>query len=352
MASFLDLPGDVMFIIMEYCNSVEDIYSLVTTQPGALWHFLAYRHRFIKICVQDLKSRHGELLPIQFVFAARLRHLRQQKEFYQSTVEKAEQMMLPIFDECMQHQYPYALDLSRLSLSALNALSLLGRDAEKQPAIFSFYSVLCYVHDQHRSMVLDVIQHLDKISQHSSANKALKMELIGVEGAQACLTLLILLCRFQSRSQQDMDKYTHYLTSQGLSMLLKLRNMTIEEKTLFVLWSFDAVSQSPNTLVKKHKGTYTMEPREEGDGFPALLEELPPKRKAFVEFPEGSVDKTEAAVLQGQTGGNHLARVDLDPHASAEFAKRSDPKIIVRPRQESNLESLQGSVIEDRNVAP
>ncbi|KAF4995275.1 hypothetical protein FGRMN_5240 [Fusarium graminum] len=356
MASFVDLPVNVMFNTMQYCNSAEDTYSLLTTQLGALKHFLANRNRFITPCVQDLKSRYGSVLSSQFILAARLRHIRQQKDFHHSTIEEAEKLIRPVFDNCMQNRYRYDLNLARLSISALNALSLVGRDADcvvtslseqdlrpkihrewrpkdgpfvivttayhnavfhfeaycqlffrkqdllfkthpemrplmfqrsfryhmgewgtnkqepllltKDKTIYDFYSALCYVHDQHCSMVLDVIEHFDQVCQQSSADLAMKMRLSGAEDP--------------SRSQQQMNRYIHYLTSQGLGMLLKLRNRKIEERTLFVLSTFYTVSQCPDTLIKKHEGMYSIEPCEECDEVAIRLETAPPQNRAGV----------------------------------------------------------------------
>ncbi|KAJ3527465.1 hypothetical protein NM208_g10688 [Fusarium decemcellulare] len=119
--------------------------------------------------------------------------------------------------------------------------------------IEDFYSIVYYIYDQHWSMLYNVVRHLGStstapynIDEEVAANKiraqASSVPLVRVQSD-------LYLCRFQYRTWIQLHKYIHYLTSQGLGMLLRLQRMSIEDQTAFTLASFFDVSLSHHPVV-------------------------------------------------------------------------------------------------------
>ncbi|RBA18519.1 hypothetical protein FPRO05_10812 [Fusarium proliferatum] len=66
--------------------------------------------------------------------------------------------------------------------------------------------------------------------------------------------------RLQNCKQIEVNKYVHYLTTQGLGMLLQLQSMTLQDQLHFVLWTFESIldSSSPNVLMVEGIELYTI----------------------------------------------------------------------------------------------
>lgn len=115
---------------------------------------------------------------------------------------------------------------------------------ESSPQIHAketFYSIAYYVYDQHCTMMNNINRYLSVATQPiSSKDKDNSQEL---EERQKW--------RLLNCKQIEVNKYVHYLTSEGLGMLLRLQSMELEDQTRFVLSNCESVldSRHPNVLM-------------------------------------------------------------------------------------------------------
>lgn len=116
-----------------------------------------------------------------------------------------------------QPLFPRDLDLRHLLFSP----SVCGAEGENCTTE-TFYSIAYYIYDQHCTMMKNIMSSL------------------GVK--ETCLvggrTQDRRKLRLRNCKQIEVNKYVHYLTSQGLGMLLQLQSMALQDQLHFVLWTF------------------------------------------------------------------------------------------------------------------
>ncbi|KAF4989252.1 hypothetical protein FDECE_14778 [Fusarium decemcellulare] len=126
-------------------------------------------------------------------------------------------------------------------------------NAEHINLVGNLYSIVYYIYDQHWSMLNNVIRHLGSAATApSNIDEEAAMNKIQAQPSSASdveVQSNLHLCRFQYRTWIDMHKFIHYLTSQGLGMLLRLQRMRIKDQTAFTLASFFDVSRSQHPVV-------------------------------------------------------------------------------------------------------
>ncbi|KAF5554246.1 hypothetical protein FMEXI_2067 [Fusarium mexicanum] len=102
-----------------------------------------------------------------------------------------------------------------------------------------FYSVAYYIYDQHCTMMKNINRHL------SASTKAIDGK--GQDNAEVADDRQ--KRRLQNYEQIEVNKYVHYLTSEGLGMLLHLQSMALEDQSQFVLSNFESILDSPHPNV-------------------------------------------------------------------------------------------------------
>jgi hypothetical protein len=132
--------------------------------------------------------------------------------------------------------FPRDLNIRRL----LFAPCLCGAQGELY-ATKTFYSIAYYVYDQHCTMLQNIISHL-RLGETPISGTAQDTTQTTEERQKR---------RLQNCIQLDLNKYIHYLTSQGLGMLLHLQSMALQDQLRFVLSNFESIldSRYPNILM-------------------------------------------------------------------------------------------------------
>ncbi|KAF4496848.1 hypothetical protein FAGAP_7003 [Fusarium agapanthi] len=102
-----------------------------------------------------------------------------------------------------------------------------------------FYSIAYYVYDQNCTMMKNINRHL------SASTKAIN----GKDQDNAQVAEDRQKRRLQNCKQIEVNKCVHYLTSEGLGMLLRLQSMALEDQSRFVLSNFESILDSPHPNV-------------------------------------------------------------------------------------------------------
>ncbi|KAG5766758.1 hypothetical protein H9Q72_005186 [Fusarium xylarioides] len=118
-------------------------------------------------------------------------------------------------------------------------------DLESRDSMYAtetFYSIAYYVYDQHCTMMNDIKRHLS-VSMKAIINDGDSDNTQVADERQRR--------RLRTCAQIEVNKYVHYLTSEGLGMLLHLQSMDLEDQSRFVLSNFESVldSRHPNVLM-------------------------------------------------------------------------------------------------------
>ncbi|KAF5575620.1 hypothetical protein FPCIR_13038 [Fusarium pseudocircinatum] len=109
-------------------------------------------------------------------------------------------------------------------------------------AMETFYSIVYYIYDQHCTMMNNIKLHL-KVRIKAIIDDG---DLDDTQGADERQRQRLRTC-----GQIEVNKHVHYLTSEGLGMLLHLQSMDLDEQSRFVLSNFESVldSRHPNVLM-------------------------------------------------------------------------------------------------------
>ncbi|KAF4338145.1 hypothetical protein FBEOM_7952 [Fusarium beomiforme] len=138
------------------------------------------------------------------------------------------------------HEEPlFPRDLSIRRLLFAPSLSNVEKECK---TIQTFYSTVYYIYDQHWSMLNNVASYLRTRQSCSICSRAQASTDPQKERQQL---------RLQNCTQLNMNKYVHYLTSQGLGMFLHLQSMDLEDQLRFVLSTFEDIldNRHPTTLI-------------------------------------------------------------------------------------------------------
>ncbi|KAF5708061.1 hypothetical protein FMUND_10780 [Fusarium mundagurra] len=125
----------------------------------------------------------------------------------------------------------------------LFAPSLCGLEShDLMYATETFYSTAYYVYYQHYTMMENIKLHLS-VSIKDIINDG---DPNNTEGADERQRRRVRTC-----SRIEVNKYVHYLTSEGLGLLQRLQSMELEDQLRFVLSNFESVldSRHPNVLM-------------------------------------------------------------------------------------------------------
>ncbi|KAF5983232.1 hypothetical protein FCOIX_3319 [Fusarium coicis] len=106
----------------------------------------------------------------------------------------------------------------------------------------TFYHITNYVYDQHCTMIHNIKLHL-----------SVRMKAIINDGDPDNTRVADERQRRRLRSSGDVEvnKYVHYLTSEGLGMLLHLQSIDLEGQSRFVLSNFESVVDSRHPTVSR-----------------------------------------------------------------------------------------------------
>ncbi|KAF5622317.1 hypothetical protein F52700_10580 [Fusarium sp. NRRL 52700] len=116
-------------------------------------------------------------------------------------------------------------------------------DLESRDSIYAMqtlYSIAYCVYDQHCIMMKNVKLHLS-VSMKAIINDGDPDNTQVADERQRG--------RLRTCSQIEVNKYVHYLTSEGLGILFRLQSMDLEDQSRFVLSNFESVLDSRHTNV-------------------------------------------------------------------------------------------------------
>ncbi|CZR40643.1 uncharacterized protein FPRO_10233 [Fusarium proliferatum ET1] len=277
MAKFQDLPVELALAIMKYADTPQDIFAMIRADHWLLHCFLDNRKQLMTPRAAKIMEVCGGLFSTAYLLAARLRHAKQDPRFNDprpphresivshraslgticalstlavdigwltsSYMAQAREQLFKYhrrpedwpevsskehlrfinvacrfesyaqaFFHAGQPLFPRNLNIRCLLFSP----SICSAESEYN-ATRTFYSIAYYIYDQHCTMMKNIMSSL------------------GVK--ETCLI--------------EVNKYVHYLTTQGLGMLLQLQSMTLQDQLHFVLWRFESIldSSSPNILM-------------------------------------------------------------------------------------------------------
>ncbi|KAF5699737.1 hypothetical protein FGLOB1_11200 [Fusarium globosum] len=312
MAKFQDLPVELALAIMKYADTPQDIFAMIRADPWLLHCFLDNRKQLITPHAAKIMEVCGGHVSTAYLLAARLRHAKQDPGFNDPRPPHRESIVKLIIWSCIDSLNTHQQVSHRASLGTICALSTLAvdigwltssymaqareqlfkyhrrpedwpevsskehlrfinvacrfesyvqaffhagqplfpRNPEIRYLLFSpsictaesehnsthtFYSIAYYIYDQHCTMMKNITSSL------------------GVK--ETCLvggrTQDRRKLRLRSCKQIEVNKYVHYLTTQGLGMLLQLQSMALQDQLSFVLWTFESIldSSSPNIVM-------------------------------------------------------------------------------------------------------
>ncbi|KAL9565670.1 hypothetical protein ACKAV7_009852 [Fusarium commune] len=306
MAGFQNLPVELIVAIMNHVDTPEDISAMIHADPWILHCFLDNRKQVVEPYLNNLLEVCGGHVSTAYLLAGRLRHAKQDPGFDIQKPHHRERMLSPILRSYINgHDTNRPLSY-RASLATICALSTLAidvgwlttsyisqaraqlfgyhtrpgdllevsskeyqrfinaacrfesyvqaffhvgkplflRDLNIRYLLFSpyicstegghratrtFYSIAYYIYDQHCTMMQNIMSSL-RVS-----------ETCLVSGR----TQDRRKSRLQNCKQIEVNKYVHYLTSNGLGMLLQLQSMALHDQLRFVLWTFESILDSP-----------------------------------------------------------------------------------------------------------
>lgn len=319
MAKFQDLPVELATAIMKHADAPQDISAMIRADPWLLHCFLDNRKQLMTPHAAKIMEVCGGHVSTAYLLAARLRHAKQDPVFNDPRPPHRESIVKWIIWSCIDSLNTHQHVSHRASLGTICALSTLAVDIgwltssymaqareqllkyhrrpedwpevsskehlrfisvacrfesyvqaffhEGQPlfprnleiryflfslgicsaesehnAMCTFYSIAYYIYDQHSTMMKNVMRSLE-------TNKTCLVD--GMTQDRRKL-------RLQNCKQIEVNKYVHYLTTQGLSMLLQLQSMALQDQLHFVLWTFESIldSSSPNVLMVEGIGLY------------------------------------------------------------------------------------------------
>ncbi|KAJ3524659.1 hypothetical protein NM208_g11974 [Fusarium decemcellulare] len=299
------LPPELLVEAMRACESPHDIHSLIKAYPRALACFLANRHQVLRPFLRKLELQFGGDIPRSALLAARLRLVRQH-DFGNLTTLQVEQIiepflasylkgprpelitlptlcelidLMPEVEWIMSSYVPRAWNIFRLGLPyrrprvmatcKLASFPLELSMTERQrfyDTIFRFEgyclaffrrkvmlfegqldirllffesrkmfdSIQYYINDQHWLMFNKIVSHLNTIFSFP------RNQMLFCSGSMDHELHLI---RFRRRTWTESRRFIHYLTSQGLKMLLTLQSMKFSEQVRFTLEFFFTMPQ-------------------------------------------------------------------------------------------------------------
>ncbi|KAF5671975.1 hypothetical protein FCIRC_8548 [Fusarium circinatum] len=307
MARFQDLPVELGVAIMKYVDTPQDIYAMIRADPWLLHCFLNNRKPVMTPHATKIMEVCGGHVSTACLLAARLRHAKQDPGFNDPRSEHREKIVSCILWSCINSHNTHHHLTHRASLATICTLStlvidfgwlttsyisqargkilpylsrarhwpevsseehlrfinvacrfesyvqaffhagqpLFPRNLAIRDLIFSpdicgaegendakltFYSIVYYIYDQHCSMMKNIMSSL-KLE-----------ETFLVTGRTQDRRKL----RLESCKQIEVNKYVHYLTTQGLGMLLQLQSMALQDQLHFVLWTFESILDSPH----------------------------------------------------------------------------------------------------------
>jgi hypothetical protein len=312
MASFPDLPVELAVAIMKYLDTPQDIVAMIRAHPFLLHCFLNNRKQVMAPHTTKIIEVYGGHVSTACLLAARLRHARQDPGFNDPRPPHREFIVKWILWSCINSSNTHNHLSHRVSLATICTLSTLATDVEwittsyisqAQEEIFghhrrpedwpdvssqerlrfvnaacrfesyvqaffhvgqplfprdldiryhlfspgicgaegedwameTFYSIAYYIYDQHCTMMQNIMSSL----------KASETYLVSGRSQDRRKS------RLQNCKQIEVNKYVHYLTTQGLGMLLQLQSMALQDQVRFVLWTFESVLDSlyPNILM-------------------------------------------------------------------------------------------------------
>ncbi|KAI7759118.1 hypothetical protein LZL87_013240 [Fusarium oxysporum] len=306
MAGFQNLPVELIVAIMNHVDTPEDISAMIHADPWILHCFLDNRKQVVEPYLNNLLEVCGGHVSTAYLLAGRLRHAKQDPGFDIQKPHHRERMLSPILRSYI-NGYDTNRPLSyRASLATICALSTLAidvgwlttsyisqaraqlfgyhtrpgdllevsskeyqrfinaacrfesyvqaffhvgkplfpRDLNIRYLLFppyicstegghratrTFYSIAYYIYDQHCTMMQNIMSSL-RVSETCLASGRTQDRRKS---------------RLQNCKQIEVNKYVHYLTSNGLGMLLQLQSMALHDQLRFVLWTFESILDSP-----------------------------------------------------------------------------------------------------------
>ncbi|SCO87789.1 uncharacterized protein FRV6_11916 [Fusarium oxysporum] len=282
MAIFQDLPVELIVTIMKYIDTPQDLSAMIHADPWLLHCLVANKKQVIKPHIENLLKAFGGHVSTASLLAARLRHAKQDPGFNGHMPHHREQMLSPILRAYINGHGTHRPFSHRASLATICALSTLAIDVG--------WLTTSYI-SQARAEILKYLRSSEDLPEVSPdehqrfTNTACRFEsyvqaffhigqplfardmniryllfspsLCGAEGENDATDTFYSIAYYiydqhctmmqniMSSLRIEVNKYVHYLTSQGLGMLLQLQSMTLHDQSRFVLWTFESILDSP-----------------------------------------------------------------------------------------------------------
>ncbi|KAF4436521.1 hypothetical protein FACUT_6379 [Fusarium acutatum] len=267
MAGFRDLPAELTVAIMKSVYSPQDISAMVHADPWLLHCFLNNRKQLMTPFTAKIIEVSGGHVSTAYLLAARLRHAKQNPGFNDPSPPHREFIVKWILWSCINSHNTHHHVSHRASLATICALSTLAIDVgwlitsyisqarplfprdldircllfepgicgaeDENDATRPFYSIAYYIYDQHCTMMKNLMSSLGVNEKCLVGGKTQDRR----------------KSRLQNCKQIEVNKYVHYLTTQGLGMLLQLQSMELQDQLQFVLWTFESILDSPYTNI-------------------------------------------------------------------------------------------------------
>ncbi|EGU74122.1 hypothetical protein FOXB_15401 [Fusarium oxysporum f. sp. conglutinans Fo5176] len=282
MAIFKDLPVELIVTIMKYIDTPQDLSAMIHADPWLLHCLVANKKQVIKPHIENLLKAFGGHVSTASLLAARLRHAKQDPGFNGHMPHHREQMLSPILRAYINGHGTHRPFSHRASLATICALSTLAIDVGWLTTSYISQAraeILKYLRssedlpevspDEHQRFINTAcrfesyVQAFFHIGQPLFARDMniryllFSPSLCGAEGENDATDTFYSIAYYiydqhctmmqniMSSLRIEVNKYVHYLTSQGLGMLLQLQSMTLHDQLRFVLWTFESILDSP-----------------------------------------------------------------------------------------------------------
>ncbi|KAK2126563.1 hypothetical protein NOF04DRAFT_1370741 [Fusarium oxysporum II5] len=292
MAVFQNLPVELIVAIMKYVDAPQDLSAMIHADPWLLQCFLNNRKQVMKPRVDNLLEACGGHAPTAYLLAGRLRHAKQDPGFNDHRPHHREQILSPILRSYInwyhtqhplsQHRLSQRPLSHRASLATICALSTLSIDVGWLTTSYISQARAQLLRNLPRSKDLPKVssrehqRFINTACRFESYVQALfhNGEPLFARGMEIRYLLFspslcseedendptetfysiayyiydqhcTMMKNVMSSLRIEVNKYVHYLTSQGLGTLLQLQSMALHDQVRFVLWSFESILDSP-----------------------------------------------------------------------------------------------------------